>query len=544
MACPVPVMDFEQTYLQLLQSSRYYTARNDQLTVFNSDGIAGPRLRRRAEQPAPRPVGRGLVPRPAVDRQGAARGNGARRRLRHRQRRRVVRLQHVQRDVRDERQRRPHQPARHDAARLPAGRDGPGARVPGRPPGRLLHRLPGQHGPADRSPRPPGRRPGPSDAGTGSVGEPVGGAVRRGQRHAGSVRGAERHAGSDEDPGSDSNAGTDEDARRRRRRPHRARRPRRRPSRSSRRRPPATSSCRAARPSRSSPTRARGSRSRSHAELACRYFDPAEITVPADPTTLQTAVVATVTPTPYADAVAAATNPANWTVVRQGSSSAGGVADHLRRRDGADRCGRDPDRIEQPHLSRRRGNGRERLPADRQRDGRRGVRHERGRRHPDDARIDLHAGELTLVVPRRSTAPATGRGGGMLRRRGVAAGRRGRLADDQARGDDDVRRRRRGPTRSSIMSSRRLAEVAAHLDAGLADRRQRRDRERGDVDVVEADDRELVGDDDPGLERRLQQADRDRVGGGEDRRRAARPVEVGEQLAAQAVARLAGRAGS
>ena len=38
MACPVPVMDFEQTYLQLLQSSRYYTARNDQLTVFNSDG--------------------------------------------------------------------------------------------------------------------------------------------------------------------------------------------------------------------------------------------------------------------------------------------------------------------------------------------------------------------------------------------------------------------------------------------------------------------------------------------------------------------------
>jgi heat shock protein HslJ len=61
-------------------------------------------------------------------------------------------------------------------------------------------------------------------------------------------------------------------------------------------------------------------------ELACRYFDPAEITVPSDPTTLQTAVVATVTPTPYADAVAAATNPANWTVVRQGSSSAEGLS--------------------------------------------------------------------------------------------------------------------------------------------------------------------------------------------------------------------------
>ena len=43
----------------------------------------------------------------------------------------------------------------------------------------------------------------------------------------------------------------------------------------------------------------------------------------------------------------------------------------------------------------------------------------------------------------------------------------------------------------------------AHLDAGLADGRQRRDREPGDVDVVEADDRQLIRDHDPGLERRL-----------------------------------------
>jgi heat shock protein HslJ len=62
------------------------------------------------------------------------------------------------------------------------------------------------------------------------------------------------------------------------------------------------------------------------AELACRYFDPAEITVPADPTTLQTAVVATVSPTEYTAAVTAATDPANWTVVRQGSSSAEGLS--------------------------------------------------------------------------------------------------------------------------------------------------------------------------------------------------------------------------
>jgi heat shock protein HslJ len=62
------------------------------------------------------------------------------------------------------------------------------------------------------------------------------------------------------------------------------------------------------------------------AELACRYFDPAEITVPADPTTLQTAVMATVSPTEYTAAVTAATDPANWTVVRQGSSSAEGLS--------------------------------------------------------------------------------------------------------------------------------------------------------------------------------------------------------------------------
>jgi heat shock protein HslJ len=49
-------------------------------------------------------------------------------------------------------------------------------------------------------------------------------------------------------------------------------------------------------------------------ELACRYFDPEQITVPTDPATLRTAVQVTIEPTPYADAVAAATDAANWTV--------------------------------------------------------------------------------------------------------------------------------------------------------------------------------------------------------------------------------------
>jgi len=50
-------------------------------------------------------------------------------------------------------------------------------------------------------------------------------------------------------------------------------------------------------------------------ELACRYFDPAAITVPADPTTLSTAVMIVADPTlTYEAELAAATDPADWTV--------------------------------------------------------------------------------------------------------------------------------------------------------------------------------------------------------------------------------------
>jgi hypothetical protein len=49
-------------------------------------------------------------------------------------------------------------------------------------------------------------------------------------------------------------------------------------------------------------------------ELACRYFDPSPITVPADPATLETAVRASTDATPFADAVAAATDPGAWNV--------------------------------------------------------------------------------------------------------------------------------------------------------------------------------------------------------------------------------------
>lgn len=50
--------------------------------------------------------------------------------------------------------------------------------------------------------------------------------------------------------------------------------------------------------------------------LACRYFDPNPITVPADPTTLDTAVEIASDPTvTYDDALTAATNPTAWNVI-------------------------------------------------------------------------------------------------------------------------------------------------------------------------------------------------------------------------------------
>ena len=60
-------------------------------------------------------------------------------------------------------------------------------------------------------------------------------------------------------------------------------------------------------------------------ELACRYFDPVEIVVPADPATLDTAVRADLSATPYADAVAAASDPANWTVAASSSFAGKGA---------------------------------------------------------------------------------------------------------------------------------------------------------------------------------------------------------------------------
>ena len=61
-------------------------------------------------------------------------------------------------------------------------------------------------------------------------------------------------------------------------------------------------------------------------ELACRYFDPEPITVPTDGSPIQAAVQADLSATPYAEAVAAATDPALWTVSAKGEVNVRGAS--------------------------------------------------------------------------------------------------------------------------------------------------------------------------------------------------------------------------
>ena len=62
------------------------------------------------------------------------------------------------------------------------------------------------------------------------------------------------------------------------------------------------------------------------ANIACQYFDPAAITVPPDPATPKTAVMIKADPaTTYQDALAAATNTADWTVLTNEPVTIGGL---------------------------------------------------------------------------------------------------------------------------------------------------------------------------------------------------------------------------
>jgi len=61
------------------------------------------------------------------------------------------------------------------------------------------------------------------------------------------------------------------------------------------------------------------------ADLKCQYFDPAPITVPSDPTTLVTAVMASSSDTTYADALTDATDSAVWDVTAQETFTLSGL---------------------------------------------------------------------------------------------------------------------------------------------------------------------------------------------------------------------------
>lgn len=58
---------------------------------------------------------------------------------------------------------------------------------------------------------------------------------------------------------------------------------------------------------------------------ACRYFDPEPINVPSDPGTLDAAISVKPDVASYDDAVAAATDPANWAVVQSVEATVSGL---------------------------------------------------------------------------------------------------------------------------------------------------------------------------------------------------------------------------
>jgi heat shock protein HslJ len=60
-------------------------------------------------------------------------------------------------------------------------------------------------------------------------------------------------------------------------------------------------------------------------EIACRYFDPAEIVIPADPATVTAAVSIVGAGASYADAVTAATDPVAWDVLDQAAVTVSGL---------------------------------------------------------------------------------------------------------------------------------------------------------------------------------------------------------------------------
>ena len=101
---------------------------------------------------------------------------------------------------------------------------------------------------------------------------------------------------------------------------------------------------RAAPSSRRSSTRRRGHTVSEPPAAACRYFDPEPITLPSDGSSPDVAVTVQADVASYEDAVAAATDPANWNVIQSVETTVSGPAGHARRGDVDRGRERDPGR--------------------------------------------------------------------------------------------------------------------------------------------------------------------------------------------------------
>ena len=131
-----------------------------------------------------------------------------------------------------------------------------------------------------------------------------------------------------------------------------------------------------------------------------------------------------------------------------------------------------------------------------------------------------------LLVPRLHREPARR----TPRRRRSRRTRRGRTRrpDDELHGSSVVSRER--PWMLDQLDRARCRERSERL-AILADRGQRRMCERGGLEVVEADDGDVVRRAEPGVPDRLQRGERHQVGRGDDRRRRRRKREQRARLA-------------
>ena len=222
----------------------------------------------------------------------------------------------------------------------------------------------------------------------------------------------------------------------------------------------------------------------SPAAVACQYFDPKPITVPADPTTLKTAVMARNIPTSYADAVAAATNTANWNVAQKTEFDRRVGRGDLRRRRRDQRRGRDPRRNRSLQLPRQcRCSGDRRHLHERATD-RRDIPVERGCCRPDDGGIDLHP-VLNLASTSRFDGPGIPHGDSRPVALSTARGLPSVGPDD---GRDVDRLRHALDGHRPRVPSRDIARLGdrRRRDDDLVTTRKRRDA-RGHVDTLAAE---------------------------------------------------------